>query len=194
MQKKTLCILMMLTVVVLSVSACGARAPAKPENKLTVTGAYNVTLDYSQSLSEMIEAGKYFWYDKFFSGIRYRIKGKGQVEKALYLVSLNNSALTSEITAELDKYNLRPAVLRELLIFGSTYPEVQKQFPIIALGNGWSDGNPSYRRSPYLYIYYYYNANGERIRPDECERYLGRINTGPDEWAGHQWRFLATPK
>ena len=38
---------------------------------------------------------------------------------------------------ELDTLGLSPANLPELLAFGETHPEVQRQFTIIALGSVW---------------------------------------------------------
>lgn len=51
------------------------------------------------------------------------------------LVHLNKDMSTDAILAQLDKRGLRPALYEELLAFAAKYPELQKQFPIVALGS-----------------------------------------------------------
>lgn len=93
------------------------------------------------------------------------------------LVHLNKDASTDTARAELDKRELRPALYEELLAFAAKYPELQKQFPIVALGSvcryGGNLGSP------------YVNRSG-------AERGLGF------GWLGRDWsggcRFLAVRK
>ena len=42
---------------------------------------------------------------------------------------------SDDVEKKLDKMGLRPATITELLAFGAMYPEVQRKFPIIALGS-----------------------------------------------------------
>ncbi|MCE9586543.1 hypothetical protein K8R04_04490 [Candidatus Uhrbacteria bacterium] len=64
------------------------------------------------------------------------------------LVHLNKGVSTDKALAELDKQVLRPALYEELLAFAVKYPELQKQFPIVALGSVYRvDG---YLCSPYV--------------------------------------------
>lgn len=51
------------------------------------------------------------------------------------LVHFGKDMSTDVILAELDKRGLRPALYEELLAFAAKYPELQKQFPIVALGS-----------------------------------------------------------
>ncbi|MBU4315415.1 hypothetical protein KJ673_03345, partial [Patescibacteria group bacterium] len=73
---------------------------------------------------------------------------------------------------------LRPGKIEELLAFGATYPEVQRQFPIICLGSSWVDRGGR-RHAPFLSGY----GSGRELR-------LG--------WCGSVWdgycRFLAVRK
>ncbi|HEY4476338.1 MAG TPA: hypothetical protein VI954_02465, partial [Candidatus Paceibacterota bacterium] len=55
------------------------------------------------------------------------------------LVQFNRYISTDEALRELDKVGMRPAELHELLAFGEKYPDVQREFPIVALGSVWDD-------------------------------------------------------
>jgi hypothetical protein len=41
----------------------------------------------------------------------------------------------------MDKAGYRPATLAELLALGEAHPELQKEFPIVALGSIWHDAD-----------------------------------------------------
>jgi hypothetical protein len=98
---------------------------------------YSITVDYSQSLAEMIAAGHYDWTNSDITAEHFPIKGTGAVEVKTQLVHLNRHAMTREVMAELDRRGLRPATIEELLAFGAKYPDMQRQFEIIALGSCW---------------------------------------------------------
>ncbi len=51
------------------------------------------------------------------------------------LVHLDKDVSTDTALAELEKRKLRPALYEEILAFVAKYPELQKQFPIVALGS-----------------------------------------------------------
>lgn len=93
------------------------------------------------------------------------------------LVHLNEDVSTDKALAELDKQGLRPALYQELLAFAAKYPELQKQFPIVALGSVC-------RRSGHLYSPY---VDWRGVERDLYFR-----------WIGHGWhddcRFLAVRK
>jgi len=93
------------------------------------------------------------------------------------LVHLNKNATTETALAELEKRELRPALYEELLAFAAKYPDLQKQFPIAALGSVCRYDGSLY--SPYVLWY-----DGGR------DLYF--------DWFGHDWhdrcRFLAVRK
>ena len=100
---------------------------------------YCVTIDYGMKLSEMIDAGHYDWKNGDINEKNFPVTGEGTVEVSPELVHFDRVIGTSEVEAELDKMGLRPATIEELLAFGATYPDVQREFPIIALGSSWVD-------------------------------------------------------
>lgn len=107
-----------------------------PEEQPVET-TYPVTVDHGQSLEEMIATGRYGTSNSDITAKHFPITGAGQVEVQLHLVHLNRVATTDEVLAELDRRGLRPATLPELLAFGAKYPDLQREFPIAALGSVW---------------------------------------------------------
>lgn len=137
---------------------------------------YSARVDYNQTLTEMINVGKYDWVNSNITQEHFPIEGEAAQEVDLVLVHLNRWARTSEVEAEIKKQGLRPADLAELLAFGAKYPDVQKQFPIAALGSVWVSPSGN-RYVPYLDG----SWNGERGLD---------LRWYEDHWDDY-WRFLA---
>lgn len=148
------------------------------KTKKVVGDIYTATVDYGMSLADMIKAGKYDWVNDDITAEHFPITGSGKVEVSFELVHLNKSTSSEEILLHMEKNNLRPATLAELLAFGAKYPEKQREFPIIALGSSW--------------VY----RDGDR-----CVPYLGRYDSKRRlvlGWFGSGWydcwRFLTVRK
>ena len=119
-------------------------------NTKTVKGIFPVTVDYTQTLAQMIAAGKYdsinlditdqhFPSPSIPTGLPPST-GSGQATKAelkLELVHFNRTISSNDAIAELKQKGLRPATLPEFLAFGAIYPEEQRKYPIVALGSVW---------------------------------------------------------
>ncbi len=136
-----------------------------------------VVVDYSMTLAEMIASGRYDWKNDDITTERFPVKGKGKVETTVELIHLNRVIATDEVKKEIDKMGMRPATMEELLAFGATFPEVQRRFPIIALGSVSQLGD--FRDVPFLDV-------------DDSERGLS-LDWSDDEW-GERCRFLAVRK
>ena len=95
---------------------------------------FEIIVDYSQTLTEMILAGQYDWHNNDITECRFPHQQEGKVTLTPVLVHIDRNASTAEALAEIAKRGLRPATLAELLAFGATYPELQRKFPIVALG------------------------------------------------------------
>ena len=98
---------------------------------------FTFTVDYSRSLAEMIAAGRYDWTNSDINAANFPIKGEGSVETEGELFHFNRNIGFDEAIREMDKDGYRPATIEELLAFGAKHPELQRQFPIIALGSVW---------------------------------------------------------
>lgn len=142
---------------------------------------YKVIVDYGLSLAEMIKAGKYGWFNDDITAKNFTLEGSGQHEAELVLVHLNRDATTKEVREYLDEQGLAPAKIEHLLAFGAAYPELQREFPIAALGSSFVRGL------------------GGRSCPCLCCRGVGgrgldlTWHDGDSPWGGG-WRFLALRK
>ncbi|MBI1956993.1 MAG: hypothetical protein HYS44_00845 [Candidatus Niyogibacteria bacterium] len=96
---------------------------------------HSVTVNYGLSLAEMIAAGHYDWVNNDITAKRFPVKGEGVVNVEIQLVHLNCTMESDDILRELDTMGLRPATIEELLAFGAKYPDIQCEFPIVALGS-----------------------------------------------------------
>ena len=110
---------------------------------------YLLTVDYSRSVEAGIAAGKYDWKNNDITSKNFPTTRAGVAELEIQLVHFNREISSDEAIGELDKMGLRPAELHELLAFGENYPDVQREFPVIALGSGWRDSY-GFRCVPYL--------------------------------------------
>jgi len=137
-----------------------------------------VLVDYDMSLTEMIAAGRYFWRIYEINATNFPVSGESQKEVKLKLIHLNRVASTEEILEEMDRRGLQPAKIEELLGLGAKYPELQKQFPIIALGSVW--------RHPNGYLY------APCLNWLDRARFLG-LHCYDNLWEEY-CRFLAVPK
>jgi len=99
---------------------------------------YPIIVDYSMTLAEMIEAGKYDNWTNFTIDPDFLpIKDTGRVELNIELVKYDEPMNSNDIIKDLDRRGLRPVTVSELLAFGTQHPDVQREFPIIALGSSW---------------------------------------------------------
>jgi hypothetical protein len=146
--------------------------------KKVVVDTYAAVVDYTMSLADMIKVGKYDWVNDDITAEHFPVTGSGKTEVNLEFVHLNKSVSSEAVLAHMEANGLRPATLAELLSFGAKYPEIQREFPIVALGSSWivSVGN---RFVPYLF-------------GSSSDRHLNLSWFGSG-WVGY-FRFLAVRK
>jgi hypothetical protein len=100
---------------------------------------YLVVTDYDLLVEDAIAAGH---YDQKNSNTRitnrnFPSKRMGTRALEIILVKFKYAMSSEDVLRELDKHGLRPAELPELLAFGERYPDVQREFPVVALGSVW---------------------------------------------------------
>lgn len=112
----------------------GAASREKVKNSLPV---FPVVVDFNQTVEEMVKAGKYDWVELEITSDYRPVNCHGISRVDVVLVPIHLQSMASEdLLRELDKQDLRPAEFPELLAFGATYPEKQREFaPIVALGS-----------------------------------------------------------
>jgi len=98
---------------------------------------FPVIVNYSKSLAEMIQAGKYDWVNSDITDKHFPVKGSGRVELNAELIHYGKCMCSDTIIQDLDQRGLRPATLAELLAFGEKYPDEQRKYTIVELGSVW---------------------------------------------------------
>lgn len=154
----------------------------KPIEQLA-KNCYKVLLDYGQTLQQMIANGKYNYANSNITSGNFPMTGNGKQEVIVELVHYGRDMATDDVLKDLESKGMRPAILPELLAFGATNPEKQREFPIIALGSVWHDRGGD-RSVPYL------GRDGSR-------RELN-LGWGDGRWGDGRWdddcRFAAVRK
>jgi len=98
---------------------------------------YPVTVDYSKTIEEMVAAGNYGYANPDITTEHFPPKGSGIVEVQIHLKHFNRVMSSDAVLKGLDKMGLRPATPMEILAFGAKYPDIQRQFPIVEMGQNW---------------------------------------------------------
>lgn len=98
---------------------------------------YKVLVDCGQTLQQMIANGKYDYANSDINASNFPMQGSGQQNVVVELVHFGRDMSSEEVLKEFEARGLRAAMLPELLVFGATYPEKQREFPVIALGSVW---------------------------------------------------------
>lgn len=127
-----------------------------------------VVVDYAMSLGDMIVAGKYDWVNSDINAKNFPISGKDKKAVDVELWHPNKYFSNGdEVIAELKKSKpgYRFARIEELLALGVAQSELQRQFPIAALGSIWH--HAGHRNFAFLgrfdakrYLYLFYLENG----------------------------------
>ena len=137
-------------------SVTTAAVPATPVSTVTVT-SYSVCVDYALSLKAMIKRGKYVLRNGEIAAKNFSHSTSQGVQKInVELVHFGSYPKSDEVIACLDKMDMVPATIEWLLAFGEKYPDVQRQFPIVALGSvrAGPDNN--------LFVPFLYEVSNER--------------------------------
>lgn len=117
---------------------------------MTRADAHRATIDYGRPFAEMVAAGAYDHVNEYTTEANFPVIGHGVATIALELVCLEVDASTEKVVRELESSGSRLGRIAELLALGAAQPELQRSFPIVALGSVAS--YPSdYRRIPFLW-------------------------------------------
>lgn len=138
----------------------------------------HIVIDYGQALEQMITAGRYDWTNSDITAEHFPIKGNGTITLETRLFHFNRRVSSEEavrLIVSADPTNpWQAARIEHELAYGATYPEEQRQFPIVALGSSCQILGDRY--VSYLGRY-------------GAERDLG-LSCWGDDWSAH-YRFLA---
>lgn len=97
--------------------------------------ALSVAVDYSQSLNQMIDAGKYDEIHPDITPRNFRLTGAGYRAVELRLVEFEDGIALWDAVTLMKREGCRPGTIEELLALGSSRPELQRKKAIVALGS-----------------------------------------------------------
>lgn len=105
--------------------------------------AYLVTVDYTQSLARMIAEGKYGYVSKYVVATNFPMSGTGIFATDVVVVHFDRNIESYKAIKELEQMSIQPAPIEYLLALGAKYPDLQREYPIVALGSvcSSSDGD-----------------------------------------------------
>lgn len=116
-------------------------------NKIgTSAGPFLLTVGYDTPFAELVAAGHYDYVSPDITEEHFRV-GWGDRDIESFIVHLHLPTSTDNVVKEMERHDLRPATMPELLAFGAQHPNSQREFPILALGSIWDDPQSGYRRA-----------------------------------------------
>jgi hypothetical protein len=126
---------------------------SRAEEQREVIG-YNIFPN--RSLDKMIEDGEYDWVNPNITADHFPIREKVRSEFSVVLFHFNRPVGSEDVIAEMNKDGYRPAAIEELLALGESQPNLQKKFPIVALGTIWEDADGC------RHVVFLWGSSGER--------------------------------
>lgn len=153
------------------------RFAAIRKNKVS-TNTFLIKVDYTQTLREMIAAGKYK-PGITAEDLPHEIEGKGIVDAEIVLLHFGRNISSADVNKEIKSRGLEPAKIEHCLAFGAQHPEVQRKFDILFPGASWIEKGGRARTTPCLV-----GSEGNRLLVLLSEE-------GGDVWSGDNLRFAA---
>ena len=93
---------------------------------------FHLKLDY-RNVGELVKAGKYDWVHPDINAEHFHIALDKQKEVDVFLIYFRGTKETETIFRDLGEIGLKPAGIRELLVFGEKYPDIQREITVVAL-------------------------------------------------------------
>lgn len=114
-------------------------APVKQAAPSPAIASYSICVDYGQTLKVMIKAGQYNWVNDDITHKQFpHDTSQGTEEVAIEVVHFNRYIEIRAVVTELEAMGMRPATIEELLALGAKFPDLQWEYPIVALGSVWA--------------------------------------------------------
>ena len=144
-----------------------------------IASTFTVMVDETISVEEAVKDGKFDWSHENIDSTNFPKPDSGaKVEKEMALFHFGKGISSEGAIAQMDAEGYRPATIHEALAFAKAHPELQRQFPIVALGSATSVGGDRFVAGLYRRV---------------AERGLDLLGFDDDVWVG-SYRFLAVRK
>lgn len=114
---------------------------AKKSSLMIRVEVFNFVVNYSRSFKDAIAAGCYDLVNEDITEVNFPPDNdeQGKKEVVFKLFHFDRYIESREVIQKIEDGRCRPATIRELLALGVFNPELQRQFPIIALGSVLTD-------------------------------------------------------
>ncbi|MFA5935146.1 MAG: hypothetical protein WC827_04665 [Candidatus Paceibacterota bacterium] len=143
-----------------------------------IVAVFTAMVDETVSVEDAVKTGKFDWSNDNITSANFpKITGGQKADKEVTIFHFNKTMTSEAVIAEMDKAGYKPANIWALIGLAVKEPDLQRKFPIVALGSVCELGG--YRRVPYLY-------------EGSSERNLGLLYFD-DGW-DDRYRFLAVRK
>jgi hypothetical protein len=102
---------------------------------LLVNRTYRVSIPYERSTEQLLEMGHYDITSPYLNDLDFQrtVCGRDRMFE-IEMVHFGRNISTDDALAGIEQQGLRPSNVTELLAFGASYPDVQREFPVVALG------------------------------------------------------------
>jgi len=124
------------------------RPNAAPSLSQPAVQTFTVPVGYagSKTIAKLVKAGKYDWVNEQITDRNFPAGDRADTENVeLCLVHFNRLIDNGdEVVHALDEMGLKPATPAHLLALGAAHKNLQRQFPIAALGQSWGDPGGSH--------------------------------------------------
>jgi hypothetical protein len=129
-------------------------AQTEPLNNSLMSGEIKLAVDYRKKLSQAIADVNLNYCNQniVLKNFPTDLKMFGKkVDISCRLFNFGHNISSEDAISEMSKEGFGPATLMELLTLGTTHPELQREFSIIALGSVWRSSRGS-RQVPGLSV------------------------------------------
>lgn len=121
-----------------------AHAPTYDKKVVDTSDKIILNIDYTKTVEQAIADGDYDYKNSDINAKNFPVSPEMIGKKAdvsAKLFHFNRNISSEDVISEMDNAGYRSATLMELLTLGILFPELQRQFPIIALGSVWLFAN-----------------------------------------------------
>ncbi len=101
--------------------------------------SFEIEVDGTKTLEQLIADGRYDWKSSDIKKKNFPIKNETKRTATIELFHFGKNISSEDAIKEMEKEGFQPATIEELLALGAKHPDLQREFPIIALGSVWHD-------------------------------------------------------
>lgn len=112
-------------------------SPVEEKTPKPALSEFTVQVDYGKTVEQMVAVGAYDWKNMDITAANFPVNKRQSGGVVVCLIHFDKGMGSDEVIAELDAMGLRPAELPELLALGACCPNLQREYPIVALGSFW---------------------------------------------------------